>query len=227
MLENFPVYIELIFGLTTLASIYGFYWASNESKPFLIFILIWTFLMTVTGLSGFFQVLDVMPPRLAFGIIPTVLLMVVLFFTEKGRNFIDNLNMERLTYFHTVRIPVEIVLALLAHQGVISYLQTFEGANFDILSGLTAPIVAYLYFRKGTLSKNGLLIWNIVCLILVLTIVVISILASPSPMQQFSFDQPNIGIAYFPFNLLPTIIVPLVIFGHLVSIRWLLNKKNG
>lgn len=226
MLENLPIYISLIFGLITLVSIWSFYYAAQQSKPFLGFITIWTVLITVVSYSGFFQVLHTAPPRITFGVFPAVIVMVLMFLTEQGRKFIDDIDLERLTYFHTIRVPVEIVLALLAHQGAISYLQTFEGANYDILSGLTAPIIAFLYFKKGLIAKKGLLIWNITCLVLLLTIIIISILSIPGPFQQLSFDQPNIGMSYFPFILLPTIVVPLVFFGHLVAIRQLLNQKN-
>lgn len=223
MLPTIPVYISIIFGLTTLLTIYLFYRATKQSKLSLILIIGWTILVSIVALaSDFFQVMGVAPPRITFGVTPTIICIVLLFFTTKGKTFIDSIDLEKLTYMHTIRIPVEIVLALLAHQGAISYLQTFEGANFDILSGLTAPLVAYLYFKKGTLSRHGLLIWNIICLILVLTIVTISILAIPSPFQQLAFDQPNVAISYFPFNLLPMVVVPLVIFGHLVAIRRLM-----
>lgn len=220
MLPTIPMYISIIFGLTTLLTIYLFYRATNHSKLSLVLIIGWTMLVSIIALvSDFFQLMGVAPPRIAYGVTPTIIVILVLFLTTRGRAFIDSIDLEKLTYMHTIRIPVEIVLALLAHQGVISYLQTFEGANFDILSGITAPLMAYLYFKKGTLSRNGLLIWNIICLILVLTIVIISILAIPSPFQQIAFDQPNIGISYFPFNLLPMVVVPLVVFGHLVAIR--------
>jgi len=41
---------------------------------------------------------------------------------------------------------------------------TFEGSNFDILAGLSAPLVFYLGFVKINLTKNTLLLWNAVCL---------------------------------------------------------------
>ena len=38
------------------------------------------------------------------------------------------------------------------------------------------------------------------------------------PFQKFGFEQPNKAITYFPFILLPALIVPLVIWTHLSDI---------
>ena len=56
---------------------------------------------------------------------------------------------------------------------------------------------------------------------LLLFIVFNGLLSAPTTLQQFAFDQPNIALAYFPYVLLPALIVPLVLFGHFVSIRQL------
>ncbi|MGR9839057.1 hypothetical protein ACUOH4_26735, partial [Escherichia coli] len=81
-------------------------------------------------------------------------------------------------------------------------LMTFEGRNFDIVSGLTAPLVYYFAFIKKRVGRTTLILWNIICLLLVINVVVTSILSSPTSFQQLAFDQPNIGILYSPFVLL-------------------------
>ena len=60
--------------------------------------------------------------------------------------------------------------------------------------------------------------WNIIGLILVLFIMIIGTLSADIPFQQFGFDQPNRGLQYFPFILLPALIVPLVIYAHITDI---------
>jgi cytochrome c biogenesis factor len=124
-----------------------------------------------------------------------------------------------------VRVPVEATLFYLLTYKAIPQIMTFEGRNFDILSGLTAPVVYYLAFVQGKMGRKGLLIWNVVCLALVINIVSIGLLSAPLPIQQFGFEQPNIGVLYFPFNLLPSFVVPAVIFAHLAEIRRLLRVK--
>lgn len=135
------------------------------------------------------------------------------------------MNLKTLTYFHAIRIPVEMVLSLLFHHGVVSVYMTYEGTNFDLFSGLTAPMVAYLAFRT-TPNKKLLLGWNILCLLLLLNVVLTAIFALPSPLQKLSFEQPNIAVLHFPFNLLPAVVVPTVFFGHLAAIRQLTKKHT-
>lgn len=105
-------------------------------------------------------------------------------------------------------------------------LQTFEGRNFDIISGLTAPAIFYFGFIKNQIDKKLILVWNFICLGLLINIVVNAVLSAPFPFQKFAFDQPNIAVLYFPFNWLPSCVVPLVLLSHLATIRQLLNEER-
>jgi hypothetical protein len=104
---------------------------------------------------------------------------------------------------------------------------TFEGRNLDILSGLSAPLIYYFAFVKKKINSKMVLLWNIVCLMLLINIVSHAVLSAPSPFQQLAFAQPNIAVLYFPFVWLPGCIVPLVLFSHLVALRrFLLPDKK-
>jgi len=103
---------------------------------------------------------------------------------------------------------------------------TFEGYNYDILSGISAPIIYYLVFVAKKAGENTLLIWNFICLALLINILVIAALSAQTPIQKLAFDQPNIGVALFPFVLLPSVIVPIVLLSHLTVIRQLLFSKK-
>ena len=224
MIKELPIFISILFGLTVLGTIAWFYLAS-KSKTFLIIAIGWTILQTILGLTGIYQDTEAMPPRIMlFGFLPTLILIITTFLISRGKTFIDRIDLKTLTYFHTIRIPVEIVLALLYYQGLMSVLITIEGTNFDLFSGMTAPIIAYLAFRTNKENKKLLLGWNILCLLLLLNVVITAIFAAPFPSQKLSLDQPNIAVLYFPFHLLPTVIVPIVLFGHLVAIRQLIKN---
>jgi hypothetical protein len=128
---------------------------------------------------------------------------------------------------HIVRIPVELVLFWLFTNKTIPELMTFEGRNFDILSGLSAPIIYYYAFVKKKINRNIMLLWNFVCLGLLINIVIHAILSAPFPFQQLAFSQPNRAVLYFPFIWLPGCIVPLVLLSHLAAIRQLImNRKT-
>ncbi len=146
--------------------------------------------------------------------------MLFLFFSNKGKKFIDNLDLRKLTLLHTIRIPVEIVLYFLFISKTIPQIMTFEGRNFDIFAGVSAPIIYWLSINYVQ-NKRILIVWNIAALLLLTNIVGLAILSAQTPFQQFGFEQPNIAITHFPFNWLPSVVVPLVLFSHLATLRQL------
>jgi hypothetical protein len=224
-MQNLPAYIGIVFGLTTLLSVAFFYKASNNSKTTLVILLCWLILQAAVGLTGFYTVTDTIPPRFLLMVLPPFLLILLLFATSKGRRYIDSLNPASLTLLHTIRIPVEITLFWLFVHRAVPELMTFEGRNFDILSGLSAPFIYYFGFIKKRIHRTIILIWNFICLGLLLNIVANAVLSAPFPFQQFAFEQPNIAVLYFPFNWLPSCVVPLVMLSHLAAIRHLSAKK--
>ncbi len=236
MTPNLPAYISVTFGLTVLATLFLFYRTvsqSNEEKTrknsalILVGLVAWLIVQAVLTLNGLYKMGPTAgPPKIVlFGILPTVLTIVSLFSTRNGRKFIDSLPLLNITYLNTVRIVVELVLYGLFLHKVVPQLMTFEGRNYDILSGITAPFVAYFGLTKHKLSRPLILVWNFICLGLLLNIVFYALLSAPTPLQKFAFDQPNLALGNFPFCWLPTFVVPVVLFGHLVSIRQLLNRS--
>jgi hypothetical protein len=223
-MNNLPIYISIIFTATTLLTIALFYKAANNSTTVLLILIGWVILQTVLGLSGFYINTTALPPRFIFLAAPALLLIAVIFISSKGKQFTDGLSLKYLTILHIVRIPVELVLLWLFLNKTVPQLMTFEGRNFDIAAGITAPVIYYFGFIKKRLSKKIILLWNFICLALLINIVVNAVLSAPTPIQQFAFEQPNIAVLYFPYNLLPAVIVPLVLFSHLASIRQLLHS---
>ncbi|MCK8521552.1 hypothetical protein M0D21_08230 [Aquimarina sp. D1M17] len=189
-------------------------------------ILIWMTLVGILGDFGFYTVDNVSPPRFIFLLGPGILFVLLLFLSRKGRHFSNQLDLKWLTLLHIVRIPVEIVLYHVFLAGYIPDLMTFEGYNYDILSGFSALPIYYAVFIKNWIGRKGLLIWNFTCLGLLINILTIAVLSAQTPLQTLAFDQPNIGVTYFPFVWLPALIVPIVFYSHLSSIFQLLRIKD-
>ncbi len=232
-----PLYIPIIFILTTIATLLLLYRAvinsssdktRSTTKYIFIGMLLWLALQAILTLNNIYSKSPgtIPPTILLLGVLPAILLIIILFATKKGRLFIDSLPLADIAFIHLVRIPVEIVLYWLFIQKTIPQLMTFEGRNFDIIAGITAPFIAWFGIIKAKLSTKIIITWNILCLGLLLNIVVNALLSAPTPLQQFAFNQPNIAILYFPFSWLPVFIVPVVLFAHLVSLRQLVRKIN-
>lgn len=236
MIENLPIYIPLVFTFAVGVELLIFYWIiknSNEAKIsaranwILIGISLWLLIQGFMSINGlYYSNPNSIPPQiLLFGIFPNIILIAMLFLTQKGRNFIDSLSIEKITYLNLIRIPIEFILLWLFINKVIPQSMTFEGLNYDLIMGITAPLIIYFGFRKGKIGKRSILIWNIVGIVLLFNVVIIGLLSAPFPLQKFAFEQPNIGLLYFPFSWLPIFIVPVVILGHLISIRQLIKGK--
>lgn len=223
-MESLPIFISVVFGFTTLLTVAAFYWATNKSKMVLLVLTAWILVQTFIGLSEFYIMTDSLPPRILFLVLPPFATILLLFVTKRGRTFIDGLSVERLTLLHTVRFPVEVVLFWLCMFELVPQLMTFEGRNFDILAGITAPLVWYFGYKNKKMGRQAILWWNFICLALLLNILVNAVLSVPFSFQQFAFDQPNVAVLYFPFLFLPGLVVPLVLLSHLVSIRKLIRS---
>lgn len=218
-----PFYLSVVFAATTLVTGALFWSASKRSKFVLYGSIVWLAIHGVLAYSGFYQELEVQPPRITLALFPTLMGIVLLFAFKKTRTCLAKLDMKGLTLLHTIRVPVEIVLYLLFTFGAIPELMTFSGRNWDILAGLTAPVVYYYGFVCKTLSNKTILLWNLLCLGLLLNIVGNALLSAPLPFQQFAFEQPNKALFFFPFTWLPAYVVPVVLLAHLVVIYRLLR----
>ena len=187
-------------------------------------VVAWMTIQSFLSINGFYETITSIPPRPILLLAPPLLFITGLFVTNRGRKFIDTFDASWLTWLHTVRIPVEMVLLSLSIYKLVPVIMTFEGRNFDIISGITAPFIAYFGYRKKTLGRGFLIAWNILCLGLLINIVLNALFAIPGAMQLQSFDVPNIGVLRFPFVFLPCFIVPAVLLSHLVCLRKL--RKN-
>jgi hypothetical protein len=235
---NLPFITFFTFLLVVMCTLFYVFWilkkAFSKENPFFgnqifIGVFLWLILQVVLVLNDVYNAnLNALPPRIMlFGIFPTILMLFWVLLSKKGNYFLDKVStieiLQHLMLLHIIRVPVELVLDWLAWSKVVPFLMTFEGQNFDILAGITAPFVVYLvFFAKKSQQKTNyklLLCWNILAIILLANIVFCATFSAPAPFQMFAFDQPNIAILYFPVSLLPTFIVPVVIFSHIIVMR--------
>ena len=230
MIENLPIWIEILFILTCIVAIGLFYYSNNKPKILTLFIILLSIVQSFLAYNDFYQNTDSFPPRFLFIILPSVLIIIYGLLPKQIAWIINNRNTKISNFIHIVRLPVEIILLHLFLNKMVPQLMTFEGINYDILVGFTAPIIGLLYL-KNKISKNFLMCWNIIGLILVVSIMTIGLLSAELPFQQFGFEQPNRGLQYFPFILLPALIVPLMIYVHITDIiklkREIRTKHNN
>ena len=121
------------------------------------------------------------------------------------------------------RLPLEFVLWQLHNEGELPVQMTFEGRNFDVLSGLLALPLAYALYR-GLQSRALVWAWNLAGLALLANIVQIAVRSMPGPMRTFQNEPANTLVFTAPWVWLPVLLVLSALAGHLLVGRRLLAE---
>jgi len=160
------------------------------------------------------------PPRPFLVVLPALVTAVVLARSKGVGRLLPHVPLWQPVAAQAFRIPVEGMLFWLCVSGFVPRQMTFEGMNFDVVSGVLALPVAWMLAR-GRGGRGLGVAYNVLGLVLLATIVTISILAAPGPQQRFTDGPPNLLPATFPMVWLPVFLVPLALFLHLISLRQL------
>lgn len=213
--------INIGFIITTLLFLLFFYLGTGRNKRVLFASTFWLILISSISLTGFFLNTNTFPPRFLIVLIGNIAFIAFVYSRLKSLA----LDYRKAMLVHALRIPIEITLYFLFLRKQVPEIMTFNGLNFDIIIGISALTFFMLsQLFKVNLSKMALLIWNVIGLLFLMNIVVIAILSAPLPIQQLSFEQPNIAVLSFPFILLPSFIVPIVVLTHIISIKQLTTR---
>jgi hypothetical protein len=226
MIEGLPFYVNLLFILTVLFT----FWLFSKiirNRTVQLLLTFWLLITGVLAFNKFFAAFDSKPPRFFLVVIIPLITIIFSLINPRTSAFINKLSLRKLVILSIVRIPVEGVLYLLFLYAQIPRLMVFTGRNFDILAGLSAPIIYFICFRGEQVRKRTILmIWHVIALALLLNIVVNALFSAPFSFQQFGFEQPNKAVFYFPFIWLPGFIVMAVLFSHFVSIKALIVRRR-
>ncbi len=167
---------------------------------------------------------DTMPPRLVFYLPPTLLLGVWAAFSPVGTR-LAQLPLGWLVAAQAFRLPLEIWLHTLMEGGALPVQMTWSGWNFDVLTGLGALALA-LYGWRRPLPRAAVVAWNAMGLLLLVTVVTIAVLSTPTPLRRFHEGPPVLLPYNAPFNLIVSVHVWTAWVGHLVVTRALLRRSR-
>ncbi len=219
------MYLGLRHGLRQLNS------SEGQVKKYLYYVLVGTicWLLILAGLASldFFTDFQQLPPRIFLAFVPPFMLMLCLVFSSKFTRLLQHIPPAWLIYIQSFRLLMELSLWLGFLAGAVPFQMTFEGFNFDIVTGVTALLAAPLFFGRGRFLFFETIIWNISGMLLLFNIVLISIISTPSPLRIFFNEPANTMIANFPFIWIPGFIVPFALAMHLFSIRQMIASKRA
>ncbi len=228
------LFIALVFGIAFLIIIAVQACGRRLNLPFeetrnnlavtIIVLLVWLMFTLIIGISGVLNDFTGMPPKLLLIILPPFVFIMLIMLSKQFHDLCKPLGNFWFIYPQSFRILMEFILWLLYRYKIIPIQMTFEGYNYEIIIGLTAPIVAYYCFTKKQRSPKVAIAWNVVGLAFLVNIVVISIHSTPYPFRQFMNEPANTIAFHFPFVWLPAVVVPFAFLLHLLSLRRLLVK---
>lgn len=199
----------------------------RQKKIFLrlVFSLVgWAIFVTLWSATGMMGNFSIFPLNMAPVLVVPLVSILAFTFSSTTREIIAHIPQQNLVRLQSFRIIVELLLWVLFVQNLLPVQMSLEGRNFDILSGLTALVVAPLVARKK-FSNTVLVIWNLACLALLINIVTIAILSMPVSFRVFTNEPSNTIVTAPGISWLPGFLVPLAYGLHFLSLRKLATKS--
>ncbi|HEV8270643.1 MAG TPA: hypothetical protein VGQ04_05015 [Chitinophagaceae bacterium] len=202
---------------------------SMQNKIFFgtVFMLItWIGLLTILSSIGFFTDFSKLPPRPALAMLIPLPVVILIAFSKTGTQLLQTVSSHWLVLMQAFRIIVELLLLFAFMAGKLPVQMTFEGRNFDVLTGILALPVGYLLANKKTYASKLAIAFNVIGILLLLNILVIAVLSMPTSIRYFMNEPSNTLVGQFPFILLPGVLVPIAYTMHIFSLRQLLAKQG-
>lgn len=238
MNPNVPFYIDAVLYIVVIIIVLFIFYslkyalqsmnypASKKKKYFIVTTVIiagWLITSAMIAINGTLMDFTSTPPKLMLIVLPPVLAISYLSSSTRVNALIQEIPSSWLVYIQSFRILVEIFLWMLFARNIIPVQMTFEGSNYDILTGLSAPLVAYYTLSQNKWPRIVAVLWNFSGLLLVTNIFLVAFLSTPGPMRQFFNEPTNTIVAYFPFVWLPAFIVPFAYLMHILSIKQIIK----
>lgn len=183
-------------------------------------VLIWYALAIFAGGSGLTsRMAPPLPQIVLFGLV--VLLLLLYWLSQSFRKWILSVNIKLLVVVHLTRF-IGFYFLYLYSQDLLPYDFAVLGGWGDIIVASCALLVVLLAPLAG---KSGWLIyfvWNLIGLIDILFVVATAARLAAVDPQSMS------ELLKLPLSLLPTFLVPIIIFTHIIIfIRLRVSRKTG
>jgi len=164
------------------------------------------------------------PPPFAFLVLAVIVLAFVIAFSRLGTRLSTYLPLWVLVAVQGFRFPLELAMHAMYERGVMPIQMSYSGRNFDILTGVTALVVAPLVW-SGRGGRWLVSAWNVVGLALLMNVVTVAILGTPR-FQYFGREHLNVWVMQPPFVWLPAVMVLAALAGHLLIFRAVVRRRK-
>src|SRR5262245_6080997 len=160
-------------------------------------------------------------PGLGFAVLlPIVILFLVVARAKSLREAFHRVPVPLLVSVHTVRVLGISFVVLYAAGRLPAPFAPVAGWG-DIFVGATAPLVAWIVYRRVSNFRQVLWVWNVIGALDLIAAVFLGATSSPGPARLF-FGEPSAAImSTLPWLLIPGFLVPLLFAVHIgIFLRW-------
>jgi hypothetical protein len=194
----------------------------------IFFTTAWLVLTGILAEQGFFADFSVMPPRPVLAIFIPLPIILALALSKKSRIILLATPAYWLIIFQSFRVFVELILWLGFLEGMIPWQMSFEGRNWDILTGIISIPIAWAVMQRVKGYRTWILLFNITGMITLINVLAVALLSMPTPLRYFNNEPSLEKIAGFPMIYLPAVLVVLAYSFHIFSLRrlWLRRKSR-
>jgi type IV secretory pathway TrbD component len=130
---------------------------------------------------------------------------------------IRGLPLAALVGYQVFRFPLELFMHRAYVEGLRPVQMSYSGRNFDILTGISAGLLA-LALCRWNVPRFIVHAWNMAGFALLVNIVTIAVVSTPA-FAWFGRDRLNVWVTYSPFVRLPAVMVTAGLMGHLLVWR--------
>lgn len=195
----------------------------HYKMPALAGLAAWIAYGGLLGYTGVIANTSTLPPGMFYLLVPIIMLVIFTAMSRIGKAVALSFPLWLLMGMESFRLVVEVFLHRLWLDGQLPKMLTYQGANFDILIGISAPIMAWLLASRK-ISNRVALVWNVIGIVMLANVAVRAVLTSPGPLHFISTEVPNMAIGTFPYTYIPGLMVPLALVLHVLSIRALKQR---
>lgn len=198
------------------------------TRNFLIAFFGWLVFIYIWSRFGVFKNFELFPINVAPVILIPLIIILLFTLSKTTKEILLHIPHENLIWLQSFRFYVEVLLWALYASALLPIQMTFEGRNFDVITGVTAVLLTMRvsgFMLLNKLSRPLLILWNIMGLGLLVNIVAIALLSMPTPFRYFMNEPANTIVTEFPISFLPAFLVPLAYMLHILSLRKAFVKK--
>lgn len=185
---------------------------------------IWIGYTYAIGRSGIAADHDRIPPGIMILIGPAFALVLGIGLSAPGRFLAPAVPLWLLVGFQTFRVGVEYTLTSLTKIGLAPHLLTLESGNFEVLIAITAPLAAFVAYRRPAWRK-ALIAWNVLGLVSLANVAARAVLTAPGPLNLIPANVPDVAITMYPFTFIPGCMAPLAVLLHILSLRAIASRS--